>query len=417
MATTLKEPVVVDAIRSPIGRAGWGGKKSGAFSDISAQDLLAQVLKKLVERTVARTPKFDPATIEEVLVGCLTQIGEQGGNIARIASLVAGLPREVSGSTVNRYCNAGLAALNWCAQKIMCGVGDTYIGAGVEVMSHYGMGDDIAVAAEANRRVVFSHRFAETGMLIPQGVSAELVADKYSITRDEMDRFGLWSNQKAVRAQREGRFQGRVVPIEAPDGQGGKRLVESDETPRPVCLDDPEGALAKMQGLPPRFRTPDEGGRVTAGNSSQIVDGAGAVLLMSKEKALSLGLEPLATIRSFGNAGDDPTLMLTAPIPAAEKALARAGKTIRDMDVIEPNEAFASPCIAFARHFGYANDDARVNPSGGAIALGHPIGASGVIYFGEMCHELARLGGRHGLQLICGGGGIGIATVVERESY
>ena len=410
----MREVVVVEALRSPIGRAGWGGKKQGSLSEMSAQDLLAQVVRAVVDRVKARSDGFREEMIEELLVGCLTQIGEQGGNIARISALLAGLPQEVSGSTVNRYCNAGLSAVNWAAQSIACNAGDVMIAAGVEMMSHYGMGDDIAVAVEAGKKVTFSADFADTGMMIPQGISAELVADRYALTREEMDRFGLWSHQKAVRTEREGGFRNRRVAIRSRDALGNEVIVEQDETTREACLDDPEGALAKLAALPPRFR---EGGRVTAGNSSQIVDGAAAVILMEKRRAMDLGLKPLATLRSFGNAGGDPQLMLLAPIPAAEKALERAGKTIREMDVIEPNEAFASPCLAFARHFGYADDDPRVNPSGGAIALGHPIGASGVIYFSEMCHELDARQGRWGLQLVCGGGGIGIATVVEREDY
>jgi len=410
----MREVVVVDALRSPIGRSGWGGKKLGGLSEISAQDLLAQVIRALVDRVKNRSDGFKEEMIEEVLVGCLTQIGEQGGNIARIAALLANLPHEVSGSTVNRYCNAGLSAINWAAQSILANAGDVMIASGVELMSHYGMGDDISVAVTAGKKVVFSEKFSETGMMVPQGVSAEMVAEKYSLTREEMDRFGLASNQKAVQAEREGRFNDRRVPIRSRDAEGNEVIVEKDETPRAACLDDPDTSLAKMSTLPPRFK---EDGTVTAGNSSQIVDGAAAVLLMEKGKAKDLGLKPLATIRSFGNAGGDPQLMLLAPIPAAEKALERAGKEIDDMDVIEPNEAFASPCLAFAKHFGYANDDPRVNPSGGAIALGHPIGASGVIYFSEMCHELNGRDGRWGLQLICGGGGIGIATVVEREDY
>lgn len=410
----MREVVVVEALRSPIGRAGWGGKKQGSLSEMSAQDLLAQVVRAVVDRVKARSDGFREEMIEELLVGCLTQIGEQGGNIARISALLAGLPQEVSGSTVNRYCNAGLSAVNWAAQSIACNAGDVMIAAGVEMMSHYGMGDDIAVAVEVGKKVTFSADFADTGMMIPQGISAELVADRYALTREEMDRFGLWSHQKAVRTEREGGFRNRRVAIRSRDALGNEVIVEQDETTREACLDDPEGALAKLAALPPRFR---EGGRVTAGNSSQIVDGAAAVILMEKRRAMDLGLKPLATLRSFGNAGGDPQLMLLAPIPAAEKALERAGKTIREMDVIEPNEAFASPCLAFARHFGYADDDPRVNPSGGAIALGHPIGASGVIYFSEMCHELDARQGRWGLQLVCGGGGIGIATVVEREDY
>jgi len=410
----MREVVVVDGIRSPIGKAGWGGKKQGALTEMSAQDLLAHMLRSLVDRVKERAPGFKEEMVEEVLVGCLSQIGEQGGNIARVASLIAGLPQEVSGTTVNRYCNAGLSAVNWAAQTIMTNGGDVMIASGVEMMSHYGMTDDISVAMQAGKKVILSDRMAETGMMIPQGVSAEKVAEAYGLTREEMDGFGIWSHQKAIQAEREGRFDHRRVPVKAKDAEGNEVLVTRDETPREACLDDPEGSLAKISTLAPRFK---DDGMVTAGNSSQIVDGAAAVMLMEKGRAKELGLKPLATIRSVGNAGGDPQLMLLAPIPAAEKALQRAGRSIKDMDVIEPNEAFASPCLAFAKHFGYANDDPRVNPSGGAIALGHPIGASGVIYFSEMCHELNVRNGRWGLQLVCGGGGIGIATVVEREDY
>ncbi len=410
----MREVVVVDSVRSPIGRAGWGGKKLGMLSEMSAQDLLAQVIRSVVDRVKDRAQGFQEDAIEEVLVGCLTQIGEQGANIARVAALIADLPQEVSGSTVNRYCNAGLSAINWAAQSILANAGDIMIAAGVEVMSHYGMTDDVSVAMQAGKKVIFSDRFGDTGMMTPQGVSAEMVADEYDLTRQEMDQFGIWSHQKAIQTQRDGRLKDRLVPVRFKAPGGEEVLLSEDETPRAACLDDPEGSMAKLAGLQPRFR---EEGRVTAGNSSQIVDGSAAVMLMEKQTAKKLGLKPMATIRSFGNAGGDPRLMLLAPIPASEKALARAGKGIKDMDVIEPNEAFASPCLAFARHFGYASDDPRVNPSGGAIALGHPIGASGVIYFSEMCHELNCRGGRWGLQLICGGGGIGIATVVEREDY
>lgn len=408
----MREVVVVDAVRSPIGKAGWGGKKQGILAEMSAQDLLAQVIRAVTDRVKAKAEGFREEMIEEVLVGCLTQIGEQGGNVARISSLIAGLPQDVSGSTVNRYCNAGLSAINWAAQTILTNAGDVMIAAGVEMMSHYGMTDDVSVAMQAGKKVVLSEKLPETGMMIPQGVSAELIADQFGLTREDMDRFGLWSHQKAVQARREGRLANRIVPIRCPDAEGKETVVSEDQTPRAACLDEPETSLAQMATLAPRFR---EDGRVTAGNSSQIVDGAAAVMLMEKGTAERLGLEPMVTLRAFGNAGGDPQLMLLAPIPAAEKALARAGATIGDMDVIEPNEAFASPCLAFARHFGYPDDDPRVNPSGGAIALGHPIGASGVIYFSEMCHELVHRGGRWGLQLVCGGGGIGIATVVERE--
>ena len=217
----MREVVVVDALRAPVGRAGWGGKKQGMLSEMSAQDLLAHVLRSLVDRVKARAPGFEEKEIEEVLVGCLTQIGEQGANIARVAALIADLPQEVSGSTVNRYCNAGLSAINWAAQSILANAGDIMIAAGVEMMSHYGMTDDVSVAMQAGKKVVFSDRFGDTGMMTPQGVSAEMVADKYDLTREEMDQFGIWSHQKVIQAQREGRLEHRLVPIpvKAPGGE------------------------------------------------------------------------------------------------------------------------------------------------------------------------------------------------------
>ena len=228
----MREVVVVDAVRSPIGKSGWGGKKQGMLSEMSAQDLLARVLRSLVDRVKERATGFEEHMIEEVLVGCLTQIGEQGGNIARIASLIADLPREVSGSTVNRYCNAGLSAVNWAAQSIMSNAGDIMIAAGVELMSHYGMTDDISLPVKTGKKVVFSDRLPETGMMIPQGMSAELVAEKYGLSREEMDRFGLWSNQKAVQAQRDGRLKDRLVPVLAKDAEGNEVWITTDETPR-----------------------------------------------------------------------------------------------------------------------------------------------------------------------------------------
>lgn len=407
------ETVVVDAVRSPIGRSGWKGmEKKGYYCNSSAQDMIASVMSQLIERVKKKSSKFDPGEIEDVIVGCLSQIGEQGGNIGRIGGLLAGIPVTSAGVTVNRYCNAGLQAINWAAMSIMTGAGDITIGAGVENMSHYRMGSDMQVAMEANLPVMISSRFGEIGMMTPQGVSAELVADKYDLTREDMDKFGLWSHQKATKAMREGVFKSRIVPMEI-KRDGETLTVDTDETIRPICLDDPETSLQKMGTLQPRFRA--ENGRVTAGNSSQIVDGAAAVILMSRKKADELGIEPMARVVSTAVAGDDPTIMLLGPIPAMKKALARAGATIEEMDVIEPNEAFASPCLAFAKEFKYAFDDPRVNPTGGAIALGHPIGASGVIYFTEMVHELVRCDLKYGIQTLCGGGGVGIATVVKRE--
>lgn len=411
--TELKEVVVIDAVRSGIGKSGRKGmEKGGQLCQASAQELLAAVMRGLLDRVKAKAPNFDEREIEDVLVGCLSQIGEQGGNVARIASLLAGIPHEASGCTVNQYCNAGLKAINFAARALKCGDGEIVLCAGVELMSHYGMGSDIQIGFQAKYPVRFTPRMEETGMTVPQGVCAEMISKDEGHTREELDSFGRWSMQKAVEAERKGWFADHIVPFEF-EWEGNKKIIDKDETLRPKAVDDPEGFFEDLKKLNPPFQ-PD-GGVVTAGNSSQIVDGAAATLLMTAEKAEALGLEPLCKITGMASAGGEPVPMLLAPIPAAYKALKRAGnKTMGDMDIIEPNEAFASPCLAFANEFGYAYDDPRVNPTGGAIAIGHPIGASGVIYFGEMVHHLKRTGGRYGLQMMCGGGGIGIATIVEK---
>jgi acetyl-CoA acyltransferase len=408
----MKEVVCVEAVRSPVGRSGWKGmEKKGQFAETSAQDLLAQVLKALVERVQKKSSKFNPDEIEDVLVGCLSQIGEQGLNIGRIALLLAGLHVDVAGCTVNRYCNAGLQAINFGAMSIMTGCGDIMVAGGVELMSHYPMGSDMQVAIDAKAPVFLSEHLGDTGVFNPMGNAAEMVAKKYNFSREDMDQFGLWSHQKAVKAHRDGILKEYVVPINTAKSNEEPKIVDTDETPRAQCLDDPEGALAKMAALPPRFITD---GKVTAGNSSQIVDGAAAVMLMSSDKAAELGLEPLVKIKSMAVSGSEPFIMLLGPIPACQKAMKRANLTFDDMGCIEPNEAFASPCLAFAQEFNYAFDDPRVNPTGGAIALGHPIGATGVIYFTEMAQYLKREKKKYGIQMLCGGGGVGIATIVER---
>lgn len=406
---TVKECVVIDATRSAIGKSGWKGmEKNGQLCQASAQDLVANTMSGLVERVKAKSDKFDAKEIENVIVGCLSQVGEQGGNIARIASLLAGIPKEAAACTVNQYCNAGLKAVNIGVHEIQLGEGDVVIAAGVEIMSHYGMGADIKVAMDAKYPVRLSSRMGETKMMVPQGQCAEMISKDQEHTREDLDKFGAWSMKKAVEAQRNGLYD-NIIPFEL-TWAGETKTIDKDETLRPKAADDPDGFMADIGRLPTPFQ---KDGIVAAGNASQIVDGAGAVMLMSGEKAEALGLEPLARVVSCAVAGGEPVPMLLAPIPAAQKALKRAGKTIDDVDVIEPNEAFVSPLLQFADELGYDRMDPRVNPTGGAVALGHPIGASGVIYFGEMCRHLKRTKGRAGLQMICGGGGIGIATVVE----
>ena len=406
----LNEVVVVDAVRSAIGKSGRKGmEKGGQLCQASAQDLMANTLRGLLERVRSRCPKFDETEIENVIIGCLSQIGEQGANIARIASLLAGIPKEAAACTVNQYCNAGLKAINIAAHEIMVGEGDIMICGGVEIMSHYGMMSDIQVAIQANYPVRLSSRLTESGMMVPQGVCAEMISADQGHTRENLERFGMWSMRKAAEAEQKGWYADHIVPFEF-TWEGVTRRVERDEVIRTKALVDPEAYLKDLMALPTPFK---ENGLVSAGNSSQIVDGAAAVLLMSGTKAAALGLEPLCRLAASAVAGGEPVPMLLAPIPAVRKALNRAGKTINDMDIIEPNEAFASPLLQFADELGYNRLDPRVNPTGGAIALGHPIGASGVMYFGEMIHHLKRTGGKAGLQMLCGGGGVGIATVVE----
>jgi acetyl-CoA acyltransferase len=405
----LRDVVVIDAVRSAIGKSGRDGmKKNGQLCQASAQELLAAMLRGLIDRVKARCPKFDEADIEDVIVGCLSQIGEQGGNVARFAALLAGLPQSVSACTVNQYCNAGLKSILFATQAIQTGNGDVMVCAGVEIMSHYGMGSDVQAAMMASLPVRWTERHEAIGMHVSQGVCAEMISETEGHTREDLDRFGLWSMQKAVTAQRNGWYD-NIIPFEY-TWDGTRRRVDTDEVLRAKAMDDPQGYWDDLQKLPTPFKP---GGRVTAGNSSQIVDGAAAVLLMSADKAEKLGLEPLVAIRGMAVAGGAPVPMLLAPIPAMKKALARCGKTMDDMDVIEPNEAFATPCLAFANAFGYPYDDPRVNPTGGAIALGHPIGASGVFYFGEMVRHLKRTGKKYGIETLCGGGGLGVAAVVE----
>ncbi len=406
----LNEVVVIDAVRSAIGKSGRKGmEKKGQLCQASAQELLANTLRGLLDRVHARSPKFDEREIENVVIGCLSQIGEQGANIGRIASLLAGIPVEAAGCTVNQYCNAGLKAISIAAHEIMVGEGEIAVCGGVEIMSHYPMMSDIEVAVQANYPVRLTPRLNEGGLAVPQGMCAEIISADQGHTREDLERFGLWSMQKAVEAERKGWYADHIIPFEY-TWEGVTYKVVKDEVLRPKAVEDPDGYLKDLLALPTPFK---ENGLVSAGNSSQIVDGAAAVLLMSGKKAEELGLEPLCRILSFGVAGDKPVPMLLAPIPAVRKALKRAGKTIDDMDIIEPNEAFASPLLQFADELGYSRHDPRVNPTGGAIALGHPIGASGVLYFGEMVHHLKRTKGKYGVQMLCGGGGIGIAAVVE----
>lgn len=406
----LQEVVVIDAVRSPIGKSGWKGmEKGGQLCQASAQDLMANTLRGLLNRIHSRCSQFNEAEIENVMIGCLSQIGEQGANIARIASLLAGIPKEAAACTVNQYCNSGLKAIAIATHEIMVGEGEIILCGGVEIMSHYGMLSDIQVAIQANYPVRMSSRLTEIGMTVPQGVCAEMISANQGHTREDLERFGRWSMQKAVEAERKGWFSDHIIPFEF-TYEGLTRKVERDEVLRPKAVEDPDAYLRDLMALPTPFKP---NGLVSPGSSSQIVDGAAAVLLMSGAKAEALGLEPLCRIVACAVAGGEPVPMLLAPIPAVRKALKRAGKTIDEIDIIEPNEAFASPLLQYADELGYDRFDPRINPTGGAIALGHPIGATGALYFGEMVHHLKRTRGKAGLQMLCGGGGVGISIVVE----
>jgi acetyl-CoA acyltransferase len=381
----MQESVIVGAVRTPIGR------RNGGLKDIRADDLAALVLRELIDRTGVA-----PESVDDVILGCNTQIEEQGLNIARLAVLTAGLPETIPGTSVNRQCGSGLQALNVASMGVATGHYDLAIGGGVESMSRVPMGSDAGV---------FNEKLVARYDLVPQGVSADLIADKWGITREELDEFAFMSHRRAIAAIDAGRFKDEIVPVPVPNGDNGGSLFSVDEHPRR------DTSLEKLASLKPAFR-PD--GRITAGNSSGINDGAAAVLVATKEKARELGLEPLATIRSMAVAGVDPVLMLTGPIPATRKALQKMDLTMDDIDVLELNEAFASVPIACGRELGI--DFEKMNPNGGAIALGHPLGCSGARLLTSLLYEMDRRDSRYGLATLCIGFGQGITTVVEREA-
>ena len=383
--------VIVDAIRTPL------GKRNGKLKDWHPVDLAAETLKALVDRT-----GIDPGLVDDVVMGCVMQVGEQGVNIARNAVLAAGWPESVPGTTVDRQCGSSQQAAHFAAQGVIAGAYDVVVAAGVEVMTRVPMG---ASMADGKFGYPFGPaigaRYADQGGLVPQGISAELIADKWNISRDDMDAFGAQSQQRAAQATREGRFEREILPVLGADGA----LMKVDEGLRETTLE----SLAKLK---PSFRPEEEGGRVTAGNSSQITDGSSAILIMSEERAAALGLTPRARFVDFALAGADPRLMLTAPIPATAKVFERSGMSIDDIDLVEINEAFASVVLAWEQEFH--PDMAKVNVNGGAIALGHPLGCSGARLMTTLLNELERTGGRYGLQTMCEGGGMANATIIER---
>ncbi|MHA1145081.1 MAG: thiolase family protein [Candidatus Helarchaeota archaeon] len=430
----LREVVIVDAIRTPMGRSGWkAATKKGIHYYSTAQEMTAQVIKAIVERAKLLSAAFDPNEIEDVAFGCSAQYGEQGGNLGRIGVLVADLPDSIAGQTIDRYCNAGLQAINTQAMAIATGAGDIMIAGGTEFLSRYPLGSSLSAVWFAKKSAQpYSHRIHKAFMKKStiMGQSAELIAAQYKISREELDDLAVYSHQHATKAMRDKEvYNKRICPIKTlqytenergklkklkdEDGRPVILRATEDETPRQMYLDDEETARQKLAALKPRFKP--VGGVVTAGNSSAIVDGSSAVLLMSREKADELGIKPLCSYVSSAVEGSDPIFMLLGPVPAMYKALKRAGKKIEDMDIIEPNEAFASPVIAFAKEFGYDYLDPRQNPFGGGISIGHPIGCSGSMYFGEMCWALATQNKEWAIQTLCGGGGVGIATVVKRD--
>nr|WP_200948716.1 thiolase family protein [Microbacterium sp. Root61] len=392
----MADVVIVDAVRSPMGR----GRSSGALTGLHPAELLGQVLRALIERT-----DLDPTSVDDVLVGCVTQAGEQAAGIGRMAWLSAGLPVEVPAATIERKCGSGQQAIVFAAQAIASGMQDIVIAGGVESMSRVPMG-----AAKLDQDGYGDRLRSRFPALAPQGVAAERVAALYGIDRRAMDEYSVRSHQRAARTAETGGFADEIVPITLPDGT----VVTEDETIRAQSSVDGLSALAPAFAQEPWLsRFPDIPWGVTAGNSSQLTDGASAVLVMSRRRADELGLRPRATIIDAVVRGDDPELMLTAPIPATQRLLERTGLSIDDVDAFEVNEAFACVPLALANTLGVDLD--RVNPRGGAIALGHPLGASGARLFTTLLNHLEQTGGDVGIQTMCEAGGMANAFAVARE--
>jgi len=390
--------VIVDAVRSPLGRgrAPRDGKPGGSLSSLHPAELLGQVMRQLVDRN-----GLDPETVDDVITGCVSQVGEQSGPIGRWGWLAGGLPESVPSVTVHRACGSSQQAADFAAQGVIAGVYDVVVASGVELMSRIPMGT--ARMGQDPFGPSVAERYAPG--LVSQGISAELVAARWQFDRTALDEFSARSHELASTTD----ASGEIVPVVLPDGT----VVSTDETPRPGTT------VEGLAGLKPSFwseemaaRFPEIGWHITAGNSSQLTDGAAALLIMSEERAAQLGLTPRARFHSFGLAGDDPINMLTGPIPATEKVLKRSGLALDDIDHYEVNEAFAPVPLAWAHHFGA--DPARLNPRGGAIALGHPLGASGARLMTTMLNGLEATGGRYGLQTMCEAGGMANATIIER---
>jgi acetyl-CoA acyltransferase len=384
----MREAVIVDAVRTPVGR------RDGGLKSWHPVDLLAHTLKTIVQRN-----KLDPALVDDVIAGCVGQVGEQAFNVARNAVLAAGLPESIPGTTVDRQCGSGQQAAHFAAQGVMAGSYDVAIACGVECMTRVPMGSNGAGPGQPFGPLMM-RRY--NNVMFHQGIGAEMMAERWKISRGELDAFSLESHRRAARATEEGRFCNEITPVPV-ETENGVVHITRDEGIRA------EASLEKMATLKPAFK-PD--GLITAGNSSQISDGAAAVLIMERGVAGRLGLRPRARFVEFALAAEDPVIMLSAPIPATRKILKRAGLSLEDIDRIEINEAFASVVLAWQRELDA--DLSKVNVNGGAVALGHPLGASGARLLTTLVHELERSGGRYGLQTMCEGGGMANATLIER---
>ena len=396
--------VIVDVVRTA------GGRRNGVLSGWHPVGLAAEVLMALQKRN-----NLDPSLVDDVIMGCVMQVGAQGLNIGRNAVLAAGWPDSVPATTIDRQCGSSQQAYTFAAQGVMAGAYDVVVAAGVEEMSLVPMGASVSKGVGFPFTEGMNDRYIDQGGLVPQGISAEMIADQWGLSREDLDAFGARSQQFAERARDEGRFDNEIIPV-----QGRRRDKETGEVTiedAPVTQDEgirPGTTAEGLAKLKPAFK-PDVG-KVTAANSSQITDGASAALIMSEEKAAELGLTPRARFHAFSLAGVNPVTMLTGPIPSTQKVLARAGMSVDDIDLFEVNEAFASVVLAWKADMGLDDDtfDAKVNVNGGAIALGHPLGASGTKLLATLLNELERTGGRYGLQTMCEGGGLANAAIIER---
>jgi acetyl-CoA acetyltransferase family protein len=389
----MSEALIVDAVRTPV------GKRNGVLHKVRPDDLLGLTLKELVARA-----KIDPALVEDVIAGCVTQIGEQSMNVAREGALIAGFPIEVPGTTVERFCGSGQQAVNFAAQAIKSGAMDIVIGSGVESMSREPMGSDVLAGPDpfGDSTGPISPKLSDLYEIIPQGLSANRLGLKYGIDREAMDRFSLQSHNKAIAAIDEGRFKREIVAVEVTDN-GNSTIIDTDEGPRRGT------SYEKIASLPPAF---EPEGMITAGNSSQISDGAAAVLIMSETKVKELGLNARGRIVATAAVGVDPTIMLEGPIPATAKVLQKAGMKLEDIDLFEVNEAFAAVVLAWLKETGA--DPEKLNYNGGAVSLGHPLGCSGAKLITTCLNELERQGARYGLVTMCIGHGMGTGTIIER---